>query len=133
LKGRELLPLVFLYNYCQQDLFGGISQCSLGHWKTFANICQNNLSAFSDCSGFNLPVATFLSDLGSCHKMFDMFSCKIVRLGGRETGTMREKNNGFGHWTIDSSSISGSPICSFYFSTMSLLTCFWLCNDTWGK
>jgi hypothetical protein len=29
---------------------------------------------FSDSSGSNLPVATSLSVLGSCHKLFDMFS-----------------------------------------------------------
>ena len=57
--------------------FPSINWVMVTHLPIFA---QTNLPVFCHSSGSNVPMATFFSVLGSCHKLFDMFSYKIVRL-----------------------------------------------------
>lgn len=100
-----------------------VSRISLGHflsahWNIVRHspkFTQTSLHVFSDSIGSNVPMATLLSVFGSCHKLLDIFSYKIVKLGCRETRTVRDKNRGFSHQTISSTSRSGSPI-DFLFS-----------------
>lgn len=87
-----------------------VNRASLGHFAVLTGTLSGSLRVFLDSSGSNVPVANFLSVLGSCHKLFDMFSYKIVRLRCSKTGSVREKNNGFRHQPADATSRSASLI-----------------------
>lgn len=65
--------------YCQQDFFGAFSQCLLEHRKKFSKFTQTNLHVFSDSIGSNVPMTTLLSVFGSCPKLLDIFSYKILK------------------------------------------------------
>lgn len=78
---NESEPLCPVLPVCyKQGFFGTFHSAPWDLVRHLPIFFKTNMCVFSDRSGFNLPVATFLSVFDFCHKLFDMFSYKMARL-----------------------------------------------------
>lgn len=78
-NGHELLPLLSALSIPLQPppsagLPWGAHSTRWDAVRRSPVFAQASLPVFSDSSGSHVPVATSLSVLGFCHKLFDMFS-----------------------------------------------------------